>query len=178
MGMAVGVIRLILTQARLSRLRKNASGASSELLLLAKDVQTRLHIGRTVAIRTSDGVCSPLVCGLLSPTIILPTDLVRSPVPNQISALLSHEMAHVRSHDLLWSVIWRWIKVVAWPHPLVWGAPAAHNLACEQEADRIASDLWEDRSMYVRALAQLTLRVLKMPSFDGTLALGGASRNR
>ena len=54
--------------------------------------------------------------------------------------------------------------------------PAAHNLACEQEPDRIESDGWADRRLYSRLLAQLTLRVMELPPVETTLALSGASQ--
>jgi len=175
-GGAAGVTRLLLLQSRLSRLRRNSSEPDPELLALAKDVRARLGVRQTVEVRVSDDVTSPLVCGLLHPTIILPAELLRMLEPDQIPALLSHEMAHVRSHDLAWSVGWRWMKTLGWIHPLIWKVTAAHSLACEQEADRIASEQWADRSLYTRLLAQLTLRVMELPAVETTLALSGASQ--
>lgn len=175
-GVAAGAIRLLLLQLRLSRLRRNASEPDSELLVLARDVKARLGVRQTVDVRVSDEVTSPLVCGLLRPNIILPAELLRTLAPAQIPALLSHEMAHVRSRDLAWCVGWRLMKTLGWIHPLIWKAPAAHNLACEQEADRIASDQWADHSLYTRLLAQLTLRVMELPAVETTFALSGASQ--
>ena len=83
-----------------------------------------------------------------------------------MSALLSHEMAHLRQHDLVWCVAWRWMKAVCWFHPLVWKIPAAHNLACEQEADRIASGQLADQDSYSQLLARLALRVLALPAVE------------
>lgn len=175
-GSAVGAIRLLILQLRLASLRRRAYEPAPELLLAARDVQARLSVRQTVAVRVSAEVTSPFICGLFQPTIILPAALLRTLEPVQIPALLAHEMAHLRSNDLAWSVGWRWVKALVWFHPLIWKIPAAHNLACEQEADRIASDQWADRSLYTRLLAQLTLRVLRLPAVETTLALNGKSQ--
>ena len=176
LGGTAGAIRLLRLQLKLSRLRRNASEPNSELVALARKIQDRLSVRQPVAIRISNEVTSPFVCGLWHPTMILPAELLRTLEPAEIPALLSHETAHLRSHDLAWCVGWRWMKTLAWFHPLVWRIPAAHNLACEQEADRIASTQWADRSSYTQLLAQLALRVLALPSVETMLALNGGSQ--
>jgi beta-lactamase regulating signal transducer with metallopeptidase domain len=70
-GGAAGVIRLLLLQLRLARLRRSASEPDPELLALAKDVKVRLGVRQAVAVRVSDKVTSPFVCGLIHPTVIL-----------------------------------------------------------------------------------------------------------
>ena len=57
----------------------------------------------------------------------------------------------------------------------MWPIPGAHNLACEQEADRIASGQWADPGSYARMLARLALRVLALPAVETKLALNGSS---
>ena len=91
-------------------------------------------------------------------------------------ALLSHEIAHLRQHDLFWCVAWRWMKAVWWFHPLVWRVPAAHNLACEQEADRVASGQLAEPDSYSALLARLALRVLALPAVETKLTLNGSSQ--
>ncbi len=68
------------------------------------------------------------------------------------------------------------MQTILWFHPLVWKIPAAHNLACEQEADRIASGQLEDRSFYPQLLARLALRVLALPEVETRLVLNGSSQ--
>jgi beta-lactamase regulating signal transducer with metallopeptidase domain len=175
-GAIVGGIRLLRIQRRLARLRRNATEPDSDLLTAAREVQARLGVRRSVSVRVSAEATSPFVSGLWHPVIIVPAELLRNLAPAQVPALLSHEMAHLRSRDLAWCVAWRWVKTLGWPHPLLWRAPASHNLACEQEADRIASDHWDDRSQYASMLAQLTLRVMELPAVETTLSLNGASQ--
>jgi len=176
LGCVCGACRLFRLQRQLSRLRKKACRPSAEHLRLAKQIQVRLNVQRPVDIQISDAVVSPFVCGLVSPTIILPRRLAQQLSSAEVSALLSHEMAHLRQHDLIWCVAWRWMKAVCWFHPLVWNIPAAHNLACEQEADRVASGQMAEQDSYSQLLARLALRVMALPAVETKLTLNGSSQ--
>jgi hypothetical protein len=68
------------------------------------------------------------------------------------------------------------MQAMCWFHPLVWNVPAAHNLACEEEADRIACAQFGDRGSYAQWLAQLALRVLALPVVETGLPLNGTAQ--
>jgi beta-lactamase regulating signal transducer with metallopeptidase domain len=176
LGCVDGAVRLVRLQLQLSRLRNETCRPSPDLQRLAKQIQIRLNVRREVDVQISDAVTSPFVCGLLKPTIILPRTLAQHFSPGEASALLSHEIAHLRQYDLIWCVAWRWMKAVCWFHPLVWNVPAAHNLACEQEADRVASGQLAEQDSYARLLARLALRVLALPAVETKLTLNGSSQ--
>ena len=175
-GCCFGVIRLLRLHVQLARLRKTTSRPDPELEELGQQIRTRLNVRQEVALRVSDAVTSPFVCGLLKPKIILPQALVQDLSPAEVSTLLSHEIAHLHRHDLFWNVAWRWMQALCWFHPLVWKIPAAHNLACEQEADRVASGQQTDQASYARLLAQLALRVLALPAVETELTANGSSQ--
>jgi beta-lactamase regulating signal transducer with metallopeptidase domain len=176
LGCVCGAVRLVRLQLQLSRLRKGTRRPGPDLQRLAEQIQSRLNIRRRVEVQISDAVTSPFVCGLLRPAIILPRTLAEHLSLGEASALLSHEMAHLRRRDLAWCVAWRWMKAVCWFHPLVWQVPAAHNLACEQEADRVASGQSADQDSYAQMLARLALRVLALPAVETKLTLNGSSQ--
>ena len=175
-GFVCGIARLIRLNLQLSNLQKESYQPTSDLQRLVIQIQTRLHVRQAVEVQISDAVTSPFVCGLLKPKIILPRMLVQQLPLGELSALLSHEIAHLRQRDLFWCVAWRWMKAVCWFHPLVWNIPAAHNLACEQEADRVASRQLADQDSYAQMLARLALRVLALPAVETKLTLNGASQ--
>jgi len=174
LGCGCGGFRLVRLQLQLWHLRKTCRPVP-DLQRLAAHIQTRLKVRREIEVNISEAVASPFVCGLWKPAIILPQALVQQLSPGEASALLNHEIAHLRQHDLFWCVAWRWMKAVCWFHPLVWHIPAAHNLACEQEADRIASGQLADQGSYAQMLARLALRVLALPAVETKLALNGSS---
>jgi hypothetical protein len=176
LGCACGAFRLLRLHWQLFRLRKETCRPSLELRRLALQIQIRLNASREVDVRISDAVTSPFMCGLFNPAIILPATLAHQLSEDELVALLSHEIAHLRQNDLAWCVAWRWVKAVCWFHPLVWKVPAVHNLACEQEADRIASLQLPEEESYPRLLARLALRVLGLPAVETKLTLNGSSQ--
>ena len=175
LGCVFGMFRLFRLQFQLSHLRKNCRPIP-DLQRLATQIQNRLNVRREIDVKISESVSSPFVCGLLKPAIILPQTLAQNLSTDEMSALLSHEIAHLRQHDLFWCVVWRWMKAICWFHPLVWNIPAAHNLACEQEADRVASGQLADQDSYAQMLARLALRVLALPAVETKLTLNGSSQ--
>ncbi len=175
-GCAGGVLRLAMLHFQLSRLRKEASLAGPEFQKMAREIQDRIGVKQTVPVQISSSIASPFVCGLWKPAIMLPGTLAKNLSSGELCALMSHEIAHLRHHDLAWCMGWRWMNAVCWFHPLVWKIPAAHNLACEEEADRVASGVLKDRGSYSQLLAQLTLRVLALPAVETRLTLNGTSQ--
>jgi len=109
--------------------------------------------------------------------MLLPKAWLQALPKPELTALLRHELAHVRGQDLRWSIAWRWVATLAWFQPLIWRAPAAHSLACEQEADRLAAGSGDARGDYAGLLARLALRVLALPlpGAETKLALNASS---
>jgi beta-lactamase regulating signal transducer with metallopeptidase domain len=175
-GCLAGIARLAWLQLALMRLRKNATAATAEIEQMAAQIAATQKIRQKMRIRTTGAISSPFVCDLLRPTVMLPQKLVESLTPAELGAVLNHEMAHIRRHDLIWCVAWQWLKAFCWFHPLVWRVPAAHNLACEQEADRVASGQMAERDSYAQLLARLALKVLALPSVETRLTVNGSSQ--
>gem|GEM_PF-636817 len=176
LGALVCVLRLLRFHHKLFQLAHAAQPAPSLLASQAASAQSRLLIHRPIPIHVSTHIVSPFVCGLFRPRILLPSHLAAHLPPIELNALLNHELAHVRSHDLLWTIAWRWTTAILWFHPLAWFIPAAHSLACEEEADRVASRQQPDPASYAKVLAQLALRVLRIPNLETHLTVNGSSQ--
>lgn len=175
-GAIYGVLRLARMMWQLSALRRAARPAAPELQKLVGTMLRQGRIRRFAGVLFSDAAPAPFAFGVIRPAIMMPAKLAQSLPPGEMMALLEHEIAHLRGHDLFWSAAWRWIKAIFWFHPFVWKIPAAHSLACEEEADRVASAQMPDRAAYARLLAQITLQVLGEPQVESQLiAPGNAS---
>lgn len=175
-GAGIAGARLLRLQLQLNQLRAKSTPASPVLQERARAIQSALGVRRPTVLLISDSISSSFVCGLLKPSLLLPKSLLEKVPDDELSVLLAHELAHFRGHDLVWCVAWRWVQAIFWFHPMIWGVPSAHNLACEQEADRIASDQLKNRPSYAQLLARLALRVLAMPEVETRLALNGTSQ--
>jgi beta-lactamase regulating signal transducer with metallopeptidase domain len=176
LGVALLGCRLIRLQIQLSRILRQSKPASCELQRQARKIQVELGVSQTIDLRISDATTSPFACGLLRPVIVLPQTLARDLASDETDALFAHEIAHFKGRDLFWTLGWRGMQTLFWFHPLVWKAPAAHSLACEQEADRLASSRLKNEADYSQLLARLALRVLALPSVETRLVLNGTSQ--
>ena len=175
-GALWGALRLVRFMIQLSTLKRAAIPAAPAIQGLAGEILQQLRIRRFVRVLVSDSAVSPFVFGVTHPAIMLPGKLAQSLSSEEMAALLGHEIAHLRRYDLLWCAGWRWLKALFWFHPLVWKVPEAHSLACEEEADRVASSQMENRASYARILAQITLRVLAIPEVETQLAFNGTAQ--
>ncbi|RYG35862.1 hypothetical protein EON81_11465 [bacterium] len=126
--LTLGAIRLrgILRAAR----RSEDAAAYAEL----DDAAYRIGI-RPPGLRVSGRVKSPFVAGLFRPEIVLPE--LNAEGAN-LRAILSHEAAHIRNHDIAWRLFHRLLCLLLWPQPLVWlllrPARAIEEEACDQDA--------------------------------------------
>jgi uncharacterized protein (TIGR03435 family) len=83
----------------------------------------------------------PGVVGFLKPTLVLPTLLLERLSPEQLEALLAHELSHVRRRDNLFAALHMGVEAIFWFHPLVWWIGSRmleeRELACDEEVLRL-----------------------------------------
>jgi uncharacterized protein (TIGR03435 family) len=118
----------------------------------------RTRVSFPVKLLVSGFVQTPAVVGWLKPAILLPAAAVTGIAPEYIQALLAHELAHIRRHDYLVSVLQRVAETLLFYHPAVWWL--SRQIEAEREAccDDIAVALTGDTLIYVSALASLESR--------------------
>src|SRR5262249_7965652 len=82
-------------------------GRGAAVAALLGQISSQLGLRRAPAVVTAD--CSPFVCGLFRPVLVLPGGLLGALDPDQLRQVLLHELAHVKRRDLLWG----WISELA-----------------------------------------------------------------
>ena len=97
----------------------------------------------------------PTVVGWLRPAILLPAATLAGLSAAQLEAILAHELAHVRRHDYLASLLQSAVETVLFYHPAVWWVShrmrVERELCCDDEAVAACGNPVE----YARALAGL-----------------------
>ena len=92
------------------------------------------------------------VFGILRPVVILPRDVMQALGPQQLRAVLAHEMCHVRRLDNLTAALHHIVAIIFWFHPLVWWIGA--NLLREREAacDEAVVDEGHEQADYAESI--------------------------
>ena len=62
------------------------------------------------------------------PVILLPAAVVVGLTPQQLEALLAHELAHIRRHDYFVNILQMIVETFLFYHPVVWWVSVAHSL--------------------------------------------------
>lgn len=100
------------------------------------EIADRLELDAAPRLLRSDDVKMPFAAGLMTPTVVLPAASDDWSAERR-TAVLIHELGHVRRHDLVGHTLGRIACALYWFHPLVW--TAARHLRAESE--RACDDL-------------------------------------
>jgi hypothetical protein len=112
------------------------------------------------------------VCGLFRPVILLPRSLVGQLSPEQMRAVLLHELFHFRRGDVWVNCFQALLQAVYWWHPFVWVANARTRRAREEAVDdAVMGALREEAEIYAPTLLQVARLALNRPHV--TLGLVG-----
>ncbi|MFK8114759.1 MAG: M56 family metallopeptidase [Rubripirellula sp.] len=95
----------------------------------------QLGISRSPDLRVTNAMTSPFLFGVTQPCVVLPQRFVDQASSSELSAVLTHELVHLRRCDT-WT---GWIQVIAqglfWFHPMVWWANHHLRQAREEVCD-------------------------------------------
>jgi beta-lactamase regulating signal transducer with metallopeptidase domain len=119
----------------------------------------RLKVRRAVRIIIGEDSISPFTMGIASPVIYLPNCLHREMNDAEISAIIGHEMAHVKGYDALWLLMEHIAKALFFFNPAVRLAVARISEAREALRDlQVLSAAQLRPQLYLGTL----LRVMKL----------------
>jgi beta-lactamase regulating signal transducer with metallopeptidase domain/HEAT repeat protein len=101
------------------------------------EVSDRLELNEPPRLLRSEDAKMPFACGLFTPTIVLPAECDDWSLDRRRAVLL-HELAHVRRHDMVGHTLGRLACAVYWFHPLVWKAAKQLRSESERACDDLA----------------------------------------
>ena len=125
------------------------------LQMNAQAIAMRLGIRRRWRLCESDQVAVPSVIGWIRPMVLVPASALAGLTPDQLDAILAHELAHVRRHDYFVNLLQTVVETLLFYHPAVWWISKCVRTEREQCCDELAVWVSGDRVAYVRALASL-----------------------
>ena len=75
--------------------------------------------------------------------------------PEQLEAILTHELAHVRRHDYLLNLLQTAAETLLFFHPAVWWISRRIRIERENCCDDLALAVTNDRLLYAQSLTRL-----------------------
>jgi beta-lactamase regulating signal transducer with metallopeptidase domain/HEAT repeat protein len=129
LGYAALVVRRIVNRAR--------PLDSENWLTPLWEVSDRLSLEEPPRLLRSEDANMPFACGVFNATIVLPAECDSWSLDRRRAVLL-HELAHVRRHDLVGHTLGRLACAVYWFHPLVWTAAKQLRSESERACDDLA----------------------------------------
>ncbi len=155
-GAAACSLRLLMGFLSAAALRRSAyAPAPIEWQHILDRLIERMQVSRSVRLLATDRVDSPSVIGCLRPVILAPVGLLCGLAPEQVEALLAHELAHIRRHDYLVNVLQGIAESLLFYHPAVWWISNQIRAEREHCCDDLAVAASGDVLVYARALAEL-----------------------
>ena len=77
----------------------------------------RLGLTRAVTLLESTRLQVPVVVGWLRPVLLVPTAVLGGLSPQQLEAVIAHELAHIRRHDYLVNLLQSAVETLLFYHP-------------------------------------------------------------
>jgi beta-lactamase regulating signal transducer with metallopeptidase domain len=111
---------LVLNNKFKLQIKRDMRNADSYLTDILNEIRLELKIDKSIRITQSNYIDIPLVCGIINPTIIIPTNLYASLGDDKLRLIIRHELFHVKRHDVFKNYLWLIAKTLYWFNPLVW----------------------------------------------------------
>jgi uncharacterized protein (TIGR03435 family) len=140
--------------------RRRVESVDESVRAIVRRVARRMGIDRPVRVVTSAITDGPSVLGCLRPVILLPPAAVMGLSPEQLEAVLAHEIAHITRHDGLVNLLQIVVETLLFYHPVVWWTSNQIRVERELCCDDLAVRACGDALSYARALTVLERRRL------------------
>ncbi len=173
-GVGLILARLLLGLYGGGRLRRRSEPLTDADLLAALSRQAhRLGLRVVPTIAWCRRVFMPTVIGVIRPTILLPFSIASGMSPQQVEALLAHELAHIGRYDPIANILQRLIEAFLFFHPAMWFVSGRirteRELCCDDWVVRSGSTALDYAACLVRA-AELCSMDRRSPIASAALA--------
>ena len=111
-----------------------------------------LNIKQNIKLVESRLVTIPSVTGFFKPMILLPVGLLSNLPPDQVEAILLHELAHIKRNDYFVNLLQSFIETLFFFNPGVLWVSSLIKTERENCCDDIALGILENKSKFIQAL--------------------------
>lgn len=154
---AVGVIGMLLFNAwrhycfiKMIR-RWSEEITDPKILLILDDLKAEMKVKKHVRLKTCISITSPMMIGLFSPTILLPSGNMSY---SELKLILRHELIHLKRNDIWYKALALLAAAIHWFNPVVYLVTKVIAVQCEISCDEllIMETDFEQRRQYGETL--------------------------
>jgi len=157
LGVSALSLRLFVGWVGLRRLRRRQTEPLPSAIGSAVErLRCVLRLSARVGVLGTRAIAEPVAFGLIRPVVLLPVSLLTQCPPDVLEAMIAHELAHIRRHDLWINLFQRVVEILLFYHPAVrW---ASNRMRAERElcCDDLAVAATGRRVEYAEALVRLS----------------------
>jgi bla regulator protein blaR1 len=124
---------------------------------------TPLNLALPIRALSSPTLLEPGVFGIFRPVLLLPEGIAERLTPQQLQAILTHELCHVRCYDNLCAAIQMLVEAAFWFHPLVWWIGKRMVNERERACDEEVVTLGSDPEIYAEGILKVCTLYLESP---------------
>jgi bla regulator protein BlaR1 len=166
-------VRFIIDVRTLFQVKKTrvyAAGAALEAKVNFLSAKYGIH--QKVKIMQSGLVQVPMVLGHLKPLILVPLGLVNGLSAEEVEAILSHELAHVKRRDYLVNLVQSMVEILFFFNPAVLWISNLIRSERENCCDDLAVSTTQTKVDYIRALVSCQEFANAVPAYAMALSDG------
>ena len=175
LGVALFLLRLLGSVSYIYYLKSRMNFPTDEYWTdMIQQLSQKAGLKQAVDLVESAMVRTPVVVGHLKPMILFPMGVINKLAPEEVEAILAHELAHVLRHDYIFNLFQSIVEALFYYHPAVWFMSNQIRNERESACDDIAINLINSKMNYAKAL----VTIQEMAYYPMNVALGFAGQRK
>ena len=174
MGTVLMLLRMATTLVGARQLRGQCHDLEQQDILdLIESLCAQMHVTRRVRCLVSEHLSVPGVIGCLWPTLLLPASVTTGMPVDDLKAILTHELAHVKRYDYLVNVFQMLIEALLFFNPAVWWISRQMRIEREACCDAAGITITGQRLKYAEMLVAWTAQLRQNTLTAGVTGFAG-----
>jgi len=146
-------------------------------LAMLSQLKRRIGVRKSVALKASSGIYTPMSLGIFSTVIIVPSSVMDDGSRDELEMILAHELAHIKRYDYLVNFLQNTMRAIFFFHPLFHLMNRGLTKEREHICDDWVIDITKQRNGYARCIVSLLERVAYRP-VNPSVTIAMAERKR
>jgi uncharacterized protein (TIGR03435 family) len=176
-GVVLCSLRLIAGCSKAHSLARFGKDPEDIIRTMVAAVRERIGLKRDVRLVLCESEEGVAMFGWLKPVVLLPPSALIGLRPDELEAVIAHELAHILRHDYAINVLQSVVETILFFHPMTWWISKQIRTERELCCDRVAVRVCGRPRNYAQALLKLA-RMHAAPRRLGLAATGGPLLHR